>query len=94
MSLVGHSWAVVHILCDERSLLVNGLGGHSSSFGGFEGVQLLSFMGNHPHFVLWRAVIICGWLEWVLLIAGGLLWVMGSCFVHHCGHLWVAGDLS
>jgi len=46
MSLVGHSWAVVHILCDERSLLVNGLGGHSSSFGGFEGVQLSLFVGG------------------------------------------------
>ena len=126
MSLVGHSWVVMHILCDKwllfmnglgghsslfggfegvqlllfmgscclwvvlydgQSLFVNGLGGHSSLFGGFEGVQLLSFMGDHPRFVSWRVVIICGWLEWVLLISGGLLWVMGGCFVVICGRL-------
>ena len=73
---------------------MNGLGGFSLLFGGFEGVQLLLFVGNHPCFVLWRAVVVCGWLEWALLIAGGLSWVMGGCFVHCCGHLWVAGDLS
>jgi len=94
MSLAGHSWAVVHILCDGQLLFVNGLGGCSSSFGGFEGMQLSLFMGSHPCFMLWRADIICGWLEWALLTAGGLSWVMGSCFVHHCGHLWVARNLS
>jgi len=74
MSLAGHLWAVVHILCDGQSLFMNGLGGCSSSFGGSEGMQLSSFMGGHPHFVSWRAA--SGWLEWVLLIAGGLSWVM------------------
>ena len=94
MLLVGCSWWVVHILCNGQSLFVNGLGECSSSFGGFEGMQLLSFVGSHPHFVLSRVVVICRWLEWALLIAGGLLWVMGGCFVHCCGHLWAAGDLS
>jgi len=40
MLLAGRSWVVVHILCDEPLLFMNGLGGHSSSFGGFEGVDM------------------------------------------------------
>ena len=44
--------------------------------GGFEGVQLSSFMGGRSHFMSWRAVIVCGWLEWALLVAGGLMWAV------------------
>jgi hypothetical protein len=29
----------------------------SLSFGGFESLQVSSFMGGRPHFVLWRAFI-------------------------------------
>jgi hypothetical protein len=29
----------------------------SSSFGGFESVQVSSFVGGHPHFVSWRAFV-------------------------------------
>jgi len=82
MSLAGHLWAVMHILCDGWWLFMNGLGGCSSSFEGFEGVQLSSFVGSRPCFMLWRVVIICGWLEWVLLVAGGLSWVMVRRLVH------------
>jgi len=61
MSLAGCLWAVVHILCDWQLLFVNGLGGSSLLFGGFEGVQLSLFLGGHPCFVSWRAVIVCGY---------------------------------
>jgi hypothetical protein len=29
----------------------------SSLFGGFESVQMSSFMGDHPHFLSWREFI-------------------------------------
>ena len=65
--LVGCLWVVVHVVCDGQLLFVSGGGGCSSSFRGFEGVQLLLFMGGHPCSVLWR-VIICRWSEYVAVV--------------------------
>ena len=56
MLLAGCSWAVMHVVCGQL-LFVSGGGGCSSPFRGFEGVQLLLFMGGHPCFMLWRVVV-------------------------------------
>ena len=67
MLVAGCLWVFVHVVCDGQSLFVSGGGGCSSLFRGFEGVQLSSFMGRHPHFMLWR-VVVCLWLEWAVVV--------------------------
>jgi len=32
----------------------------------------LFFVCSHAHFLSWWVVVVCGWLEWVILVAGGL----------------------
>jgi len=34
------------------------------------------FVCGCAHFLLWWAVVVCGWLEWAILVAGGLLRVI------------------
>ena len=77
MSLAGHSWAVVHILCDGWWLFINGLGGHSSSFGGCEGaVVIVHGQSSLFHFVEG------GWSGCSLLLVGFCgLWADVLCVI-------------
>jgi len=81
LSFVGgwSKWAVA-VVCAHFVLLFVGARDGGSSF----------FMCGRACFLSWWAVVVvCGWLEWALLVAGGR-----GCFVRPCGCLWAAGVLS